>query len=199
MRLSFLRRASMSCRWNLRSRPMSCFSCSALSSSCLFSMPAPLTSVIMDMTASLRLDSSALALAPVSACACRRDSATEVSSRSFRIFICSLRARSESTSVAFSRLACMARLSAPRRASSSWRSSSILSASHCLFATSSESFCLVRSESIALLAFADLASASVSLCCSPACRSSNEVRKSVHTLPKLPSKLWTRTVDKTST
>mmetsp|Transcript_77751 Transcript_77751/g.251870 ORF Transcript_77751/g.251870 Transcript_77751/m.251870 type:complete len:211 (-) Transcript_77751:1427-2059(-) len=174
MRPSFLRLASMSCRWNLRSKPINCFSCSAFISSCFFSMPIPRTSAIMVAMESRKICKSAWPPAlprPLPSAAPRRVSAPEAS-RSWRIFICSRSVRSESTNCAFSRLARKVDSSSILLASSTCRSMSILSANHCLFATSKPSLCFERSLSRESRTFVDLASVSANLRCIEVCRSS---------------------------
>mmetsp|Transcript_27273 Transcript_27273/g.78501 ORF Transcript_27273/g.78501 Transcript_27273/m.78501 type:complete len:201 (-) Transcript_27273:1430-2032(-) len=170
----------MSCFWNLRSKPMSCFSCSAFISNWLFSMPTPFNSDIIAATASLKPAMSALVLlaAALSDLDPARLSAADDAKRSCKIFICSRSVRSLSTSCAFSRLARMPTSSKERLASSSCRSRSIRSASHCRFATSKVSLCFDRSLSRTSRAFVDKASASWSFRCSAAWRSSLDVRSS---------------------
>mmetsp|Transcript_25202 Transcript_25202/g.79456 ORF Transcript_25202/g.79456 Transcript_25202/m.79456 type:complete len:205 (-) Transcript_25202:1416-2030(-) len=195
MRPSFLRLASMSWRWNLRSRAMSCFSCSDFISSCRRSSSAPRSSDISANTASRRPWSSA---APAPSCAARLGSA-EACSRSWRSFICSRSARSESTSCALSRPKRSCASSAPRRASSSWRSSSARSRSHCFLATSRESPRRERSSSSTSRALADRASASESFRCMLLWRSSAALRSSSQTFCTLSVIRWKSHVERTST
>mmetsp|Transcript_49228 Transcript_49228/g.107351 ORF Transcript_49228/g.107351 Transcript_49228/m.107351 type:complete len:222 (-) Transcript_49228:214-879(-) len=131
MSCSFFRLASVSCFWNFRSRPINCFSCSALSSSCFFSISVVFSSEIAAYTASRKLSICPAGTGPPAPRAAPDDPAR--ANRSCIALISSRRTRSVSLFLAISWLALYFTSSNSLLASSSCVSSCITLVVHCFF------------------------------------------------------------------